>query len=234
MSLTNIQGTAFAKTGSNHALSPAAGAAIEGKVTFAGAVPAKKKITVNKDVSVCGKVDHYNEDLVVAKDKGLANVVVGISGVKGGKSFETWGDEFVLDQNGCLFQPHVLLAPVGAKIQIKNSDGILHNIHTFSEKNTPINKAQPKFLKVLKISFDKPEFIRVACDVHNWMNSYVAIVDNPYYAITDENGKFSLADVPPGSYTLEFWHEKLGTQTQKVTVKAGATATVNMEFAESK
>ncbi|MFQ5638301.1 MAG: hypothetical protein ACE5IR_09955 [bacterium] len=210
------------------------GGSIAGKVTFAGPAPAPKKIEITKDVKICGKVAHFNEDLLVSKDKGLANVVVSLSEVEGGKSLDSWGTKFSLDQNGCQFVPHVILVPVGVKLKIKNSDGILHNIHTFSEENKPINKAQPRFLKVLSLSFDEPEIVRVACDVHNWMKSYIAVVDHPYYAVTDENGKFELTEVPDGTYTIEYWHESLGAKNGKVMVQGGAAVEVNFEFKKAK
>lgn len=207
---------------------------IKGKVTYAGTIPERKKIEITKDVNICGKVPHYNEDLLVSEDRGLANVVVGLSEVQGGKSLEPWGTEFELNQNGCLFMPHVLLVPVGMKVKIQNSDGILHNIHTYSEKNRSINKAQPGFLKIVSISFDKPEIIRVACDVHNWMNGYIVVVDRSYYAVTDANGNFDLVDVPAGNYILEYWHETLGKQNMAVNVKEEVTTEVSFEFNGSK
>ncbi|MFQ5772304.1 MAG: hypothetical protein ACE5HX_17345 [bacterium] len=210
------------------------GGIIKGQITYAGEVPGQEKIKINKDVNICGKVPHFDETLLVSEDKGLANVIVSLSNVKNGKSLAAWGTEFELNQKSCVFVPHVLLVPVGAKLKIKNSDGILHNIHTYSEKNQPINKAQPRFLKVLSVSFEEPEIVRVACDVHNWMNSYIAIVDHPYYAITDKNGHFELTDVPAGTYTLECWQESLGKLTQEVTVKAKGTVEANLEFKPAK
>ena len=208
---------------------------IKGKVTYAGPLPTQKQIEITKDVKICGKIPHYDEGLLVSKeDKGLANVVVSLSKVQGGVSLESWGTEFELDQNGCMFVPHVSLVPVGIKLKVKNSDGILHNIHTFSEQNRPINKAQPRFLKVLQISFDKPEVIRMACDVHNWMKGYIVAVDHPYYAVTDANGDFELVDVPAGNYTLKYWHEKLGSYEMEVAVQGEGEAKGSFEFNASK
>ncbi|MFQ5864783.1 MAG: carboxypeptidase regulatory-like domain-containing protein [bacterium] len=207
------------------------GGTIKGKVTYGGAVPARQKIEITKDVKTCGKVAHYKEDLVVSgKNKGLANVVVSVSGIQKGKSVEVLGDEIELDQNGCLFIPHVALVPVGAKLKIKNSDGILHNIHTRSEKNRPFNKAQPRFRKVMAVTFDKPEIIQVSCDVHGWMQAYIVVVEHPYYAVTDAAGNFELTEVPAGTYTLEYWHETLGKQTREISVTAGGTAEANFKF----
>lgn len=203
---------------------------IAGKVTYAGPVTTPKKLEISKDVNICGKIEHFDQTLLVSKDRGLANVVVSVSGVKVGRSLDSWGNEFSIVQSGCQFAPHVLLLPVGVKLEIKNNDGILHNIHTYSEKNQPMNKAQPRFLKVLTVAFDQPEIVRVACDVHAWMNSYLVVVDHPYYAVTDENGNFELTDVPSGTYRIEYWHESLGKHVREVTVKNGETVNIDYEF----
>lgn len=217
--------------GAYEAMTVSNGGTIAGKVTFAGAIPAKQKLQITKDVNVCGKEPHYKEDLVVSGDKSLANVVVSIADISKGKSIDTMGDSFVMDQNGCVFKPHVTMLPAGVPCTILNSDGILHNIHTYSEKNPPINVAQPGFKKRMSQTFDEPEIIRVACDVHNWMCAYIVVTGHPYYAKTDANGKFELSNVPAGTYTVEYWHETLGKQTAEVTVPAGSSVEANIEFA---
>ncbi|HVN63157.1 MAG TPA: carboxypeptidase regulatory-like domain-containing protein, partial [Candidatus Binataceae bacterium] len=120
---------------------------------------------------------------------------------------------------------HVLAFPAGSTVDIVNSDGILHNIHTYSTVNPAFNMAQPKFKKVIKKQIDKPEVFKVGCDAHGWMHGWWYVTDTPYFAVTDDSGNFSIKDVPPGDYTIEVWQEKLGTQDQKVSVKDGATAT---------
>jgi plastocyanin len=204
------------------------GGSIMGKVSFSGEMPQKQKVEVTKDANVCGVKTHYKEDIVVSADGGLSNVVVKITNIAKGKAPDMTSAE--VDQNGCTFIPHVSLAQAGAPFIIRNSDGILHNIHTYSEKNDPINIAQPKFKKTIEQTFGQAEAIRVSCDVHNWMNGWIVVADHPYYAVTDENGSFELIDVPAGTYTLEFWQETLGTKTQEVTVQAGGTASANAEF----
>ncbi|RMF58761.1 MAG: hypothetical protein D6743_17295 [Calditrichaeota bacterium] len=206
------------------------GGTIKGQVTFAGAIPQKQKLEVTKDVNVCGKITHYKEDLVVSQNHGLANVVVHITNISKGKGLDALGESFVLNQHNCAFEPHVLLVAAGAECTILNSDGILHNIHTYSQKNPPINLAQPGFRKKMVQTFDEPEIFRIACDVHNWMGGYIAVAGNPYYAVTDANGNFELTDVPAGTYTLEYWQETLGTKTAEVTVPAGGVVEANMEF----
>jgi hypothetical protein len=114
-----------------------------------------------------------------------------------------------------------VLVPVNTPLEVLNDDGILHNLHTFSKVNRPVNMSQPKFRKKMEISFKYPEFIHARCDIHGWMSGWIIAVDQPYYCITDSDGYFSLTDVPPGTYTLNCWQEKLGKQTEQVAVTAG-------------
>ena len=206
------------------------GGTISGTVTYAGAMPKKVQIQKTKDTAVCGKTTHYKEDMLVSGNKGLANVVVRIMNISKGKGMDSMGSEFVLDQNGCVFSPHISIIPLGAQCTILNSDGILHNIHTFSEKNRPINRAQPKFLKKVEVEFTEPEVIRVTCDAHGWMSAWIVVADHPYYAVTDEKGNFQLDGVPPGTYSVKFWHEKLGESTGKITVGSGEAASLDHTY----
>lgn len=206
------------------------GGTITGTVKFAGTPPVRKEIQVTKDKEICGKEKHLSWDLIVGPHKGIENAVVSLLGVKKGKRWEV--TKATLDQNGCVYKPHVLVVPAGAEVDILNSDGILHNIHTYSTANPSINKAQPKFKKVLTEKFTKPETIKVTCDAHNWMLGWAVVSDNPYVAVTDEKGEFTLKDVPPGNYKLEIWQESLGKTVKEVTVKAKEVAKVNVELAK--
>jgi plastocyanin len=206
------------------------GGTIKGAVTFKGAAPAPAKLEVNKDKEVCAVGEKFAQDLVVGDGGGIKYAVVSLTNISKGKPFA--GEAAVLDQAGCEYLPHVVLAPAGEQMDIKNSDGILHNIHTYSEKNKAMNRAQPKFKKVLKETFSEPETIRVTCDVHGWMQGWVVVQDHPYYVVTDASGAFELGDVPPGDYEIKVWQEKLGESTQNVTVAGGGVATVNFELSE--
>lgn len=206
------------------------GGTISGQVKFTGAAPAKQKLTVDKDTEVCGKNPIFSEAIVVGAGGELRNAVVYLANITKGKAFD--GAAPVFDQNGCAYAPHVVTAAAGAAIDVLNNDGILHNIHTYSSKNAPLNLAQPKFKKKMNMKFDKPEFIKVACDAHSWMNGQIVVQEHPYYAVSDDNGAFKLTDVPPGDYELKVWHETLGEKTQKVTVKAGDEAKVTFELAK--
>ena len=204
------------------------GGTIVGEVEFDGNPPPVKKIEVTKDQEVCGK-EKEAEDLIVSADKKIANAVVWIYAIEKGKKLEP--TTVSLDQKGCHYVPHVLLVPAGSTVKILNSDGILHNIHTYGKKNPPVNIAQPKFKKEVTTKLDQPENVDVKCDAHAWMGGIFVVQDNPYYAKTDEKGTFKLTDVPPGEYTLKVWHEKLGEKTEKVKVEAGKEAKVVFKLA---
>ncbi|MBI4736927.1 MAG: hypothetical protein HY766_12870 [candidate division NC10 bacterium] len=202
---------------------------ISGKITLAGEPPAKKKLDVTKDKEVCAKVEHFDESLVVGSDKGVANVVVTVVGAKGGKFAS---QKVELDQKGCRYTPRVVVVPTTGQLDILNSDGILHNIHTYSTANPSINKAQPKFKKVLTEKFAKPEIIKAACDAHAWMTGWIVVTDHPFVAVTDEKGNFTIKDVPAGNYKVEIWHETLGKQVKEVSVKAKEGAKLTVELAK--
>jgi len=203
------------------------GGTLSGRITFAGDPPAKKKLDITKDKEVCGKTEIYDESLVVGSDKGIKNAVVTVVGAKGGKFAS---EKATLDQKGCVYTPRVVVVPTTGQLDILNSDGILHNIHNYSNANPSFNKAQPKFKKVLTEKFSKPEIIKVSCDAHAWMAGWIVATDHPFVAVTDEKGSFTIKDVPPGSYKVEIWHETLGKQVKEVSVKAKEEAKLNVEL----
>jgi plastocyanin len=207
-------------------LASAAGGTISGQVKYDGTAPAPKAVEVTKDKEVCGLHQHFQEDLIVDSGGGIANAVVIVKGAKG----DLKPGDVTFDQKGCDYVPHVLAFPAGSTVKIVNSDGILHNIHTYSTANPSFNMAQPKFKKVIEQKVEKPEVIKVTCDAHGWMHGWWVATDTPYYAVTDDKGNYSIKDVPPGDYTVEVWQEKLGTDDQKASVKDGATATTNFSL----
>ena len=199
------------------------GGTIEATVTYAGA-PVVEKLKVNKDTEKCG-TEAMIEKVVVGPNKGLANAVVSVPSAKGAaKAVKT-----TVDQHGCKFVPHVTAMTPG-ELDLKNSDDILHNIHTYSTANPSINKAQPKFKKMMTEKFEKPEFVKLTCDVHSWMLGWVAVMPNPFFGVTDAGGNAKIENVPPGKYTVEAWHETLGKQSKEVEVKAGQSTKVAIEM----
>ena len=211
------------------------GGSISGTVKYNGTPPAPAKIPVTKDPEVCGKdgKEKVSPDLTVGSGGGIANVVVVVKAAKG-KKLDPPAANPVFDQKSCEFKPHVLAFPAGSTIDVLNSDGILHNIHTTSKTNPPINQAQPKFKPKIQIKVDKPEWpIKVQCDAHGWMHAYWIAQDHPYYAVTGADGSFKISDLPAGDYEVEVWQEKLGKKTEKVTVKAKEDTKVAWTFGKA-
>ena len=206
----------------------AAGGRITGKVGLTGAAPPPKKIAIAKDPSVCG-TEKQLEDVQLSPDQGVLYAVVRLLGAKG--AAPPPAASAVIDQKGCLFHPSVVVVPKGGNLEITNRDGILHNVHSHSTVNRPMNRSQPGFLKKITQKFDRAETIRLSCDIHGWMTGWVVVAEEPFVAVTDGSGTFQLADVPAGTYKLEVWHPNLGTQTKDVTVTDGAEAQVNFELA---
>jgi plastocyanin len=194
------------------------GGTLSGTVTYEGTPPPPTKIEVTKDPEVCGK-EKMAPNLVIGQGNGIANVVVTVQATKG-KKLDVPTTNPVFDQKTCEFHPHVLAFPAGSTVDVLNSDGILHNIHTTSTVNPSQNQAQPKFKPKIQIKVEKPETIAVKCDVHGWMAGYWISMEHPYVAVTDANGAFKIADLPPGDYQVELWQEKLGKKTVPASVKA--------------
>ena len=201
------------------------GGTVEVEVKYSGAAQVDT-IKVNKDTEQCGK-EAKIQKVAVGGNKGLANAVVSVAGAKG----QPTAKKATIDQKGCEFKPHVVAMTPG-EIEILNSDGILHNIHTYSTANPSINKAQPKFKKTMTEKFEKPEFIKITCDVHSWMLGWVAVMPHPYFGVTDGNGVAKIENAPAGKQTIEVWHETLGKTTKEVEVKPGQTAKVTIEMAK--
>lgn len=209
------------------------GGTITGIVSFPEEYPERQKITITKDHQVCGAFQ-YSEVFVVSEENhGLQNVVITLKNVKSSQKAAAEATA-TLNQKGCRYIPHVQAVPVGTTLEILNNDGLLHNVHAYFNSlepgNTVFNKAQPKFLKKIKETLDKPGVYYFKCDVHDHMSAYIAVMDHPYYSVSDESGKYTIANVPPGSYQVQAWHEALGILEKEVTVEAGQTVEVDFEI----
>jgi plastocyanin len=210
------------------------GGTIVGAVRFDGPPPVRKQVEISKDRDVCGTKPHYDESLIVDAGGGIANAVVSLPGIARGVPMVPLKD-VKFDQKNCDYSPHVLAFPAGSTVDLINSDGILHSIRTESQRNPQLDMAQPSFKRVIVTApIEYPEAIHVTCDAHNWMHGWWFVAGNPYYAMTDAKGEFTIKDVPPGTYAIEVWQEKLGTQTRKVTVAPGKTVTVDFSMAPGK
>jgi len=165
----------------------------------------------------------------VSKKMQVANVVVFVKdGVNG--RYDPPETAAKLDQKGCVYLPHVQSMMVGQPLVIVNSDSTLHNVHSFSTRQRPFNFAQPKPGSSKPVRFTRPEFVKLKCDVHPWMNAWIAVFDHPFHGVTDRNGACAL-DLPPGEYTIGAWHEvagQLDTQTVQVRPRGTAKLTVKL------
>jgi plastocyanin len=207
---------------------------VKGMVMIDGKAPQNAAIKMNADPKCLSfnKTPQFQETYEVGSDgKSLANVFVYVKDGLGNYVYDTPTEPVKIDQQACRYHPHVFGIRVGQPLEIINSDDTLHNIHALPKGNTEFNTGQP--IKGMKTThtFDKPEImVPFKCDVHGWMNAYVGVLDHPYFAVTDQDGKFDLKTLPPGTYTIEAWHEKLGTQEQKVTIGEKETKDIMFTF----
>jgi plastocyanin len=203
---------------------------VSGKVMFSGTPPKPVRIMTSAD-PVCmtqHKGPMFSENVIVNKNNTLENVIVYVKDGLGSKTFSAPAQKALFDQKGCRYIPHVLGVQVGQEVEIHNSDPTLHNVHSLSKENPQFNVAEPKQGMTITRKFEKPEIFKVKCEVHPWMAAYIGVFSNPYFAVTGDDGSFSLKGLPPGEYTIEAWHERYGTRTAKV--KVGRTGTVTTDF----
>jgi hypothetical protein len=213
---------------------PATAGDIKGVVTLEGMAPKNDIIKMNAD-PVClkqTKGEQAQETYTVGSDgKSLANVFVYIKDGLGNYLYDPPTGPATIDQQGCRYHPHVFGMRVGQVLEIVNSDPTLHNIHALPKTNTEFNTGQPiQGMKTEHKFTAKEVMVPFKCDVHGWMNAYVGVLDHPYFAVSDADGKFDLKGVPPGTYTIEAWHEKLGTTTMSVTLAEKGTQEITFTF----
>jgi plastocyanin len=229
---TTTGGTAAATTAAAAPVSADA-ATVTGLVKFEGAAPKMPAIQMAADPYCASQhkgAPAVDEEAVVGPAGELANVFVYVKNVSG--NFSAPSSPVVLDQLGCQYRPHVIPIQVGQPLQIKNSDATLHNIHALPAVNKQFNEGQPIQGMVSTKKFDKTEIIpfKIKCDVHGWMKAWMAVMPHPFYSVSQNNGSFTISNLPPGQYTIVAWHEKYGAQEQQVTVAAKESKAVNFTF----
>ena len=206
---------------------------ISGRITFTGTAPAARVISMASDpmcMTEGGAV--RSEVIVVGPNNELQNVFVYVKDGLGDRTFPAPKTPVVLDQVGCRYTPHVFGVQVGQPVEIVNRDPTLHNVHAVAKVNTEFNFSQPIKGDRRTRTFDEPEvMVPFKCEVHGWMNSYGGVVPHPFFAVSKADGSFEIRGLPEGTFTVEVWHEQLGTQTQKVTVDGTSGATVDFAFA---
>ena len=191
---------------------------VKGQIVFEGTAPLPEKVGVKSDVPTCGAEKEIRK-IILGQDQGVANAVVTLIGAQGTLPLKDGN----LDQVSCEFQPHVQVVPLGSTLKITSSDTVLHNSHGFYEDgSTAFNLAVPIVGMEAPFKTKQPGLIKLRCDAgHTWMSAYVMVTDTPYYAVTDENGNFTLEGVPPGKYEVEVWQEWLGKHREPIEIKEG-------------
>ncbi len=207
---------------------------VKGAIVVEGATPKNEGIKMNAD-PVCLKLNttpQFQETYEVGADgKALANVFIYVKDGLGNYEYDPPTDHPQIDQKSCRYHPHVQGMRVGQPLEILNSDPTLHNIHALPKANAEFNNGQPiQGMKMTHTFTAKEVMVPFKCDVHGWMNAYVAVLDHPYFAVSDKDGKFSIANLPPGDYTIEAWHERLGTMEQKVTIGPKEAKDISFTF----
>lgn len=206
---------------------------LTGKVILSGPAPADAIINMSAD-PVCSKLHAtpaMREDIAIGPENSLGNVLVYVSEGLANNTFDIPEQPAVLEQRGCQYHPHVIGLMAGQKFIVENNDPTTHNIHPIPANNREWNKAQVQGVPPIEATFGREEIaIPVKCNIHPWMKSYIAVFKHPYFTVTGKDGAFALKGLPPGSYTITAWQEKLGTLTQRVAVTSGGTEEVRFVF----
>jgi len=203
-------------------------ASVSGTVKLDGTAPSSAKIDMSQDPACKGT---NTAEAIVVDGGSLANVFVYVKDGLGNRTFDVPKEAVTLDQQGCKYHPHVLGAMTGQTIEIKNDDQTTHNIHPTPQANREWNESQPSGAAPIEKSFAREEImLPVKCNQHPWMRMYINVVKSPFYAVTGPDGKYEIKGLPPGDYTIAFVQEKLGEQTQKVSLAAKDSKTVDQAF----
>jgi hypothetical protein len=204
------------------------GGSISGRVTYDGTPPKPEKVTITQDPGTCGTSRELDEWQVSASG-GVKDTVVYLVDIKSGKKMD-FPAKPGLDQKGCRYEPHMQIIGKNASLEVKNSDPILHNIHSYQEGRTILNIAEPKQGMTVDKKMNKSGGEALKCDIHNFMRGGLFVADNPYAVVTDSDGKYEIKDVPPGTYQIATFHEVAGTKMGSVTVSAGAKVTYDTKI----
>ena len=220
----------------DYAVAPVSGGGtITGTVRFAGTVPEPEMRMINKDMEVCGEGHRMHKTVSTGPQGGLTDVVIFVEGIEKGKAWSSEDEAPSLLQKDCAFTPYFQGIRLGSEVAVKNGDPVSHNIHTYEivgrARLSMFNVQQPagsEFTK--KIRMRRSRVIRLECDQHDFMIGWMYAVENPYYTLAGDDGKFSVSDVPPGTHKVKAWHPYLGFQETEVTLSAGGAAEASFEF----
>jgi plastocyanin len=210
---------------------------LAGRVVLDGTPPPAEVIRLDGDpkcVSLAGGEERRTEYFVTGEDHTLQNVFVYVKEGLPARTYPVPAQPVVLDQQGCRYVPRVLGVQVGQQLMIRNSDPLLHNVRADSQINQPFDVGTPvQGMEINRTFTTREVMVPVKCNVHAWMNAYVGVLDHPFFAVTDASGRFSIPNLPPGTYTIETWHEQLGTREQQITVEATETTDLTIGYTVS-
>jgi plastocyanin len=212
---------------------PVLAGSVVGTVTFEGSVPKLRPVKMDADPGCAKKHSSpvKSETLVLGDGNTMGNIFVRVKSGLAKDDYPAPGTAVTIDQDGCRYRPHVLGVMQGQKIKILNSDGLLHNVHALPKVNKTFNMAMPASRTEAEVTFDQEEdMFKIKCDVHPWMGAYVQVMSHPFFDVTMTDGKFEIDNLPPGTYEIEAWHEKLKTKTTSVTISGDEEQTVDFAF----
>ena len=210
---------------------------ITGTVTFEGAPPKFHAIDMSAEPACVQENPKpvVPPIVVLGPHDALADTVVYIKSGLGTYRYDTPNDPAILDQKGCMYVPRVLAFRANQPLEIKNTDPVTHNVHPMPRENKSWNRSLPENAPPFMTKFPHQELgIPVACNIHPWMRAFLFVFDNPYYDMTAKTGTFELKNLPPGTYTVEAWHEYLGTLDQTVTIAPKESKSISFTFVSAK
>ena len=209
---------------------------LKGRIVFEGEAPAPKQISVkgNPECAALHAGGVITSEEMVVNNGALQNVFVYIKEGLEDYSFTAPAEPVTIENKTCMYVPHVSGVRVGQPVNFLNQDSTLHNVHSYPKASKPFNLGLPLVGMKQTKKFDAPEImVPLKCDVHPWMQGYIGVVAHPYFSVSDAEGKFELKNLPPGEYTVEAWHEKLGAQSQKIKIEPQETKEIEFKYSAS-
>ncbi len=212
---------------------PTGTATVSGSIQFTGTAPERQQLNLDRECTELRDEPAQSQRVVVNDNNTLRWVFVYVKEGLGDQQFGPSSEPVILDQEGCMYEPHVLGVQAGQTLKILNSDPLLHNIHALPEANRPFNFGMPTAGQERDEMFRVPEImVRIKCDVHPWMEAWAGVTEHPFFGTSDESGAFSIDNLPAGDYVIEAWHEEYGTQTQDVSVGDGESVSLDFTFGD--